>query len=107
MRQKTSMLESEFISTWRTHCQPQNGLQLPGHKRSGRAETLANPQKPVTLVCTIKTAKTEHNQTTSCDPIHLSPPQIAFISVSYISLSANKWMENINGERHTKVSLLE
>ncbi len=90
------MLESEFISTWRTHCQPQNGLQLPGHKRTGRAETSANPQKPITWVCTIKTAKTEHNQTTSCDPIHLPPPQISFISVSYITnLSANKWMENI------------
>ncbi len=90
------MLESEFISTWRTHCQPQNGLQLPGHKRTGRAETSANPQKPVTWVCTIKTAKTEHNQTTSCDPIHLPPPKNLFhFSVLHNTLSANKWMENI------------
>ncbi len=105
---KTSMLESEFISTWRTHCQPQNGLQLPVHKRTGRAETSAKPQKPVTWVCTIKTAKTEHNQTTSCDPIQPpTPPNLFHFSVLHNSLSANKWMKNINSERHTKVSLLE
>lgn len=39
-----------IISTWRTHCQPQHGLQLPSHKRTGRAEASANPQKTVTWV---------------------------------------------------------
>jgi len=39
-----------IISTWRTQCQPQHGLQLPSHKRTGRAEASANPQKTVTWV---------------------------------------------------------
>lgn len=78
-----------IISTWRTHCQPQNGLQLPSHERTGRAEASANPQKTVTWECAIKT---EDDQTTSCYPIYLSTK----FHYTLVKSSGKKWIENIS-----------